>query len=168
MFKSKSKRVLFCGVFALLLVGFAFAQTKEIVFVDAEKVAENSSDVKEARAELEAEYNKKAELIQSLEEEIRSLRDNYEARRLTYSESAKKEAEENINRKMSEYKRIVEESQASLTKKQDELLEPILEKMKKISIEKGYFAVFDITTGKILYFDENHDVTMPMIEALNK
>lgn len=153
----------------LLIISIPFlAQEGKIVYVDAELIAEDSKDVQNAREQLEIEYSQKAELVKALENEIKQMRTEYEARKLTYSESAKRDAEEEINRKMTDYKNLVEEAQTSLTKRQGELLEPILEKMKVVALKNGYSAIIDVSTGKVLYFDKKYDVTSSMIKELNK
>ncbi len=156
-------------LFAVSIFAFTqvFAQSN-IAYINTETIAENSDYVAKARTLLEAEYREKAEEVKVLEDEIRQMRDNFEARKLTYTEAAKQDAQEAINRKLNDYKILVESSQSTLSKRQNELLEPILEKIKEVAIKKGYSAVFDISSGKILYVDPKLDKTQTMLEELNK
>ena len=59
-------------------------------------------------------------------------------------------------------------AQQDLQKKEQELLQPIIEKAKnaiqKVAKEKGYSYVFDTSVGALLYWPENSDDILPLVK----
>lgn len=63
-----------------------------------------------------------------------------------------------------------QDMQTKLMSKQEELLKPILDRVneviKEISKTDGYTLVFDLSSGAILFADENSDITKKVMEKL--
>ncbi len=69
-----------------------------------------------------------------------------------------------LEKRISEFQQT---AQADLQKKEQELLQPVIDKAKKaitdVAIENGYTEIDDTSLGVVLYFDEKYDI-MPLVK----
>ncbi len=151
-----------CVASSLLL-----ADGPRIVTINTAEIAEKSDEIIKAREAFQRDYKRQTAKIESLEQEIKELQANYQSKAKTASDADIQKMEEQLQRKMSDYRALSDKVQKKLTKKQEELLQPILEKVDKIAKANGYDIVFDVVSGKIVFSSEKYDVTQKMLEELN-
>ncbi len=69
-----------------------------------------------------------------------------------------------LEKRIGEFQQTAE---ADLQKKEQELLQPIIDKAKKaindVAIENGYSEITDTSLGVVLYFDEKYDI-LPLVK----
>ncbi len=158
---------IFLVAFFCVTVSFLLADGPKIVTINTAEIAEKSDEIIKAREAFQRDYKRQTAKIESLEQEIKDLQTKYQGDAKTASEADIQKMEEELQRKMSDYRALSDKVQKKLTKKQEELLQPILDKVDKIAKENGYDIVFDVVSGKIVFSSEKYDVTQKMLEKLN-
>jgi outer membrane protein len=115
------------------------------------KELQNQSDI------LVAEYQKKT--------------DEYQALPPTTSDILKKDKETEIVQLEQRIKKFQEDAQGEVSKKQAELLEPIMKKLqdviKEVAKEKGYDYILDTSTGSVVFQNEAYDISSFVKKKLN-
>lgn len=160
------KKVLLVTLFSVA-AAFLLADGPKIVTINTAEIAEKSEEIIKAREVFQRDYQRQAKKIESLENELKALQAKYQKQASTASQSELQKMEEEMQRKMSNYRALSEKVQKTLAKKQEELLKPILDKVDKIAAQNGYDIVFDVVSGKVVYSSEKYDVTQKMLEELN-
>ena len=170
------KRIIMLTVLSLLLTtSFLVAQTLRIAYIDTDRIMVESRDTQEAQSIFMQERESWERELTRIEEEIQRLQSEYEARRLTLTESGKAQAEERIQNKIRERRQYIESifgENGLAMQRNAELLEPIMDKLRdsieKVAIENNYSIIFDAVGGGILYAKPNLDITDLIIDDLNR
>ncbi len=151
-----------------------FAQTTRIAYIDLERIMMGSSDTREAQSIFMQEYESWERELARMEDEIERLQSEYEARKLTLTESGREQAEQRIQDKIRERRQYIDNifGEGGLAMQRNaELLEPIMDKLRdsieKIAIEHNYSIILDAEGGGILYATPNLDVTDLVLEDLD-
>jgi len=100
------------------------------------------------------------------------LRADFEKQAAIISPEAKKAKEEELERLLRDYQRIVADSQAEVKKKEGELTGEILkdlrEMINKIAQEEGYTLILEHAEGLVLYSNKSLDLTDKVIKRYNE
>lgn len=164
-------------VLVLLVLSFSLlmAESSKIAYIDSEKIMKLSKDTQEAQKSFETDSKKWQEQVKKIDEEVQRLESEFEARKLTLTETGKKEAADKIAAKREEGKKLVQDifgENGLAAKRNAELLQPILKKMQgvieKIALEDGYDVVFDASSSGILYAKPRLEITDRVLEEMNK
>lgn len=168
------KFILILTLAAALVTGL-FAEGIKIAYIDTDRVMAVSTDTQEAQQTLMAERTKWETEINEMDMEIQALMTDYEQKKLVLTEQGKIEAEAKITELTQTRQARVQElfgDQGTFMQKQNELLEPILTKLKaiidRVSVEQNYTIVLDAASGGILYAKSSLDITDMIIDEMNK
>jgi outer membrane protein len=157
----------------LLLMGFLLnANAQKYGYVTSGALLEKMPEMEQMRSNLEAyqsQLQKKGEQMfkdfQAKQTDAASKKERGElapVQEQKILEELQKQQEELVN--------FEQEMQDMLLSRQDELLKPILERVndaiKDVSKEEGFTMVFDMSSGAILFTDENLDITAKVKEKL--
>ncbi|MBW6515874.1 MAG: OmpH family outer membrane protein [Candidatus Cloacimonetes bacterium] len=170
------KRIIITTLLSLLLsTTLLVAQTIKIAYIDTDRIMYESLDTQEAQSIFMAERESWERELTRIEDEIERLQSDYEARKLTLTESGKAQAEERIQEKIRERRQYIESifGEGGLAMQRNaELLEPIMDKLRdsieKFALEENYSIIFDAVGGGILYAKPNLDITDLIIQDLNR
>jgi outer membrane protein len=150
------------------------AQSLKVGYLDTERIMLESKDTQEAQILFKNEQAVWEKEAMAIDEEYKRLQSNYEARKLTLTESGKAKALEEIEAKAKERKQYLERifgENGVAVQRNSELLEPIMVKLKdtieKIAIDENYAIIFDAVGGGILYARPNLDITDLVIKDMN-
>lgn len=156
----------------MICLGASFSQADtKIGLVDMQKAVQATAAGKKAKTELEAEFQKKKKELEKKEADLKKMGEDLEKKKSILSEEilAKKQSE--FQEEMMKYREAAGKSQAELQKKDRELTQPILDKMKKviekISKEKGYSMVLE-NSPMVLFSVPENDLTDAVIKAFEK
>ena len=160
-------------VFSLILINDIYSQKAEklikIGAVDLQKVFDKSPGKKIAEEALEKKRKNFEKEKEGKEKEIKTLKDKYENRKLTLSESEREKEELVITKKMRELQDYIESSNQKLEEEENKLLEPLIDDIKDViravSIKYGYDIILDKSTY-ILFIDKEYEITSEVIEEL--
>lgn len=154
----------------LLGASTVYAQAK-IGIVDLQKAIQATAAGKKAKTELEAEVEKKKKDIQKREGDLKKMQEDLEKKKGLLSDEVFQKRQAEFQDEMLKYREAFGKSQADLQKRERDLTQPILEKMKKavdkLAKEKGLTLIIE-NTPMILFADGSVDITNEVIKAFEK
>ncbi len=138
--------------------------------VDMQAVITQSAKGQKARAQLQAETEAKQKDMNGREEEVRKLQADLERQKAVLSPAALREKEEGIQRRVREIRRLAEDGNRDLQKREAELVgeiqRDVLQVVTEYGKEKGYSLVLERSAG-VWYVGERADVTKDIIDRFN-
>jgi len=148
------------------------ADALKIGYVDL-RVALNESEAgKKAKTELESLIRTRQGAIEEKGKGIEKLKGEIEKQASVLSAEAKKAKEDEMDRLMRDYQRLVQDSQAEVKKKENELTGTILKELRevinRIGQEEGYSLILENVEGIILYSRKDLDITEKVIKMYNE
>ena len=158
----------------IFVVGLS-GQAIKLAFIDSSRIMAESGDTREVQRVFLQEKETWDSQIDNLTEEVRRLETELETRRLTLTETGKREAEERIITKMRERQQLIEQlygENGVAAQKETELLAPIMAKIRtiidRIAEEEDYSMIFDWATSGLIYAKDSIDITAQVIAEMNK
>ncbi|MBI4391698.1 MAG: OmpH family outer membrane protein [candidate division NC10 bacterium] len=164
------------GLVALAVLGTAGGAAGQdtalkLGFVDVQKVLNESGRGKEAKGKLEKERDAKQQEIRAREEEIKKLEADLQKQSPVLSEAARKERREAITHKIRDLRRVFEDSNRDLQKRETELLNEILREIRRVIVAYGkehqYTLILEAQSG-IIYASQGADLTDEILADFNK
>ncbi|RLA99964.1 MAG: hypothetical protein DRG37_03610 [Deltaproteobacteria bacterium] len=162
--------------FAVLLVGllssFSQAQELKIVYVDGQRIVNESLAGKAAIKKLESLKAAKQAEIDKREKALTRLREKLSATSLAMSDEAKAKQQAEYQRQMKDLNRFIKDAQDDLHAKYQELLEPIRKDLDDIINSYGkehhLDLILDIRQTGIVYASDRIDITDKILAIYNK
>jgi outer membrane protein len=138
-------------------------------FVDIQRVLARSSAGVAAREQLEKEKAAKQRQVEAQRGDIEKLRDELEKKGQLLSVDARKEKQEQLERKVRDARRLVDDLQGTLQKKEEALLAKVLQDVsgliQKVSKDRGFGLVLERQRSSILYATPESDLTDDVLRA---
>ena len=165
----------FISIAALMIVvalagQSAKAQSLKFGHINSDELIQSMPEYDSATVKLEKYRKELVNALELMQVEYNTKTDAYQKESKTLSDVVKQTKEQEI---MDMQKRIQDfqtNAQTQLQNKQTEVFQPIYTKVDKaikdIGKENGFFYVFDIAKGALLYFDEAKSVNvMPLVKT---
>jgi outer membrane protein len=168
------KKVMSLLLFILLCmpVSLLAVDTLKIGCIDFQKVLNESDAGKKAKADLELLVKSKQSTIDEKGKTIEKMKGDLEKQTSVLSADAKKSKEEELEKMLREYQRLVQDSQTEVKKKELELTDAIIKDMRqiveKIGEEQGYTLIIERAGGMVLYSKKDIDLTDAVIKKYNQ
>ena len=172
------KLVVMCLGASLAILGrpvSALAQDVKIGYIDSIKIFAENKETQDAERVYRQDVQQWEAQKQRMEQEIARMGEELNAQSPMLSEEKKQERRLEMNRKMDEYKRFMEETfgdNGLAAKRNKELTQPIVDKINKIieqiAIEQKYSMVFDVANANVVYADKKLDLTDLVLTRLNQ
>jgi outer membrane protein len=147
----------------------AQAPTK-IGYIDTRRVLQEAPGAQEARATMEREMQGWQQQLQAMDDSLRTMMTDYQQRSLVMSADAKQKREQEIIEKQQGFEQRAQELQTQAGRRQQELMEPIMQRVEGIISEvrqaEGFAMVFDVASEAIVSADPVLDLTNKVIERL--
>ena len=168
---------MFLGAAMALLGGAesALAQEIKIGYIDSIKIFAENKETQDAERVYRQDVQQWEAQKQRMEQEIARMGEELNAQSPMLSEEKKQERRLEMNRKMDEYKRFMEETfgdNGLAAKRNKELTQPIVDKINRIieqiAIEQKYTMVFDVAQANVVYADKKLDLTDLVLTRLNQ
>ncbi len=154
----------------ILSAGIVKAELK-IAIVSMQKAIQGSAAGKKAKAELEADFEKKKKELQKKEADLKKMSEDLERKKSVMSDDAFQKKQADFQEEMMKFRQVVGSNQMEIQKKEQDLTAPIIDKMKKvidkIAKDKGYSLVIE-NTAMVLYHDGKLDITDDVLKAFEK
>jgi len=155
---------------AMLMPVALHAETIKFGSIDVQKVLNESESGKKAKNDLEGLIKSKQSTIDEKGKAIEKLKADIEKQASVLSSDARKTKEEELEKSIREYQRLVQDSQAEIKKKEADLTESILKEIKDL-VEKtgeaeGYALILE--KGMILYSSKGIDITDAILKKYNE
>ncbi len=139
---------------------------------DMQKAVRTVKDGKNASATLKKELELKTKQLQKKEAKIKKEIENFKKRSLVMDPKARQKKEEEIRMKVMALQQEGQGLQNELQKKELTLLNPILEKLRKItkqfSKKNGFSIVINNVQNSVVYFEKTYDITNKVIKMYDK
>ena len=159
------KKTLFSIVSLLILNLFAFSQAK-IGVVNSDKIMQESKRGKQALAKLDNMNKSKQDKIQSLQNEIVTLRKELGSPAL--NDNTRQNKSQQLEDKQITLQRLVNDTKTEMQREmQNELLavnNDIMPIIQQIGKSKGFTLILDLNGSGVLYFDNSIDITADVIK----
>lgn len=166
----KTYKFFYLSLLISALSSSAFAQSSKVAVIDIQKVIASSDQGKNAKSDFEGSLKKAQTEIDSKKLEYQELRKKYEIQKDTLTGKAKQEKEDTLIAKEKELKKLFKESEDSLRARESEVINSLIEKVKKIvaqlAKDKGYDIVIEQSQG-VLYSTDSINITDKVIEKIN-
>lgn len=160
---------LFC-VFLLLPYTSFGADTGKIAVVDVQKVLNDSAAGKKAKVDLEALIQSKQAYIDEQGKTIEKMKTDIDKQASVLSPEARQTKEDELEKFIREYQRLVQDSQTEVKKKEGELTGTILKEVNdlviKIGEKEGYSIILE--RGMVLYANKDMDITDKVIKEYDE
>jgi len=159
---------------ATLMIGSAASAEFKLAYVDVQKAIEKTSMGKKAKEEMKKEADKKNKELEKKKSDVDKMREDIEKKRSVLAEEAFAKRASELQEEMQRFNQIAAKAQAELQKKEAELLEPIVKKMKvvieKLAKEKSISMVIQSNQNAqiVLYAATEFDLTDDLVKAFDK
>ncbi len=138
-------------------------------FVDIQRVLARSAAGVAAREQLEKEKAAMQKQVDAHRVELEKLRDELEKKGQLLSTDARREKQDVLERKVRDARRLVDDLQSTLQKKEEAMLAKVLQDVsgliQKVGKEKGYSIVLERQRSSVLYATADVDLTDEIIHA---
>ena len=151
----------------------ALAEVK-VGFVDLQKAIEGTSTGKKARAELEKEFKAKKKDLEKKEKDLKKMTEDFEKKKLVLSDDVKRRKEVELQQEILKFRKLVQESELNIRKREQELTKPIVEKLQKAvaQVAKEMKVGMVLNQNKnfrtVLWASEEVDLTSAVIKKYEK
>ena len=173
----KNKLIILAMVACAIVVGTAvssLAQDIKIGYIDSIKIFAEYSETQEAERIYRQEVDVWTAEKNRREQEIVRLREELQAQSLMLSEEKKQEKRLDLEKKMGDYERFMQETFGDTglaAQRNKELTQPIIDKINLIledmAKERGLLLVFDVANADVVYADKTLDLSQAVLDKLN-
>jgi outer membrane protein len=159
---------------ALLVLGFVQSTdaASKVGFVDVQKVLVRSVAGAAAREQLEREKAAMQKEVDGRRTDVEKLRDELEKKGLVLSADAKREKEEAFQRRVRDLRRLTEDYQKELERKEQALTARILQDLtgliERYGKDRGYLLIIEKRGASVIYGDAEADVTEEIIKVYDQ
>lgn len=157
---------------AVLMTGMLVQAESKVGYVDVQKAVQATSAGKKAKESLDAEFQKRKGSLDKRKADIEKMGQDLEKKKSVLSEEVLNKKQMELQEEMMKFQKTVGENQLEIQKKQEELVKPILVKMKgiieKVAQEKGFTIVIENKEQTVLYAAKDADLTDDVVKAFEK
>jgi outer membrane protein len=158
-----------------LLSGSSEAQapaSTRIGFVDIQRVIVRSAQGVAAREQLEKEKAGMQREMDAKRQELEKLREELDKKGALLTGEARREREEQLERRRRDATRLADDFQRELGRKEQQLLVKVQQELvgviEKVGKQKGYYMIVERRGAGVLYFAPEADLTDEVIRAYDQ
>lgn len=159
-------------VLSLFVAAQAYAENIKIGSVDLIKALNESDAGKKAKADLESLIKTKQAVLDEKGKSIEKMKSEIEKQSSVLSAEARKSKEDELEKVLRDYQRLVSDSQSEIKKREGEFTNEIIKDLRaiieKIGNEEGYTIILEGSAGQILYAKKELDLTELVIKKHNE
>ncbi len=148
------------------------AATSRIAFIDVQRVLARSAAGVAAREQLEREKTAMQKEMDGKRQELEKLRDELEKKGPLMSVDARREKQEQFDRKRRDAARLADDLQKELEKKEQQLLQRVLQEIsgiiERFGKERGYHLIVERRGAVVLYAAAEADLTDEIIRVYDQ
>ena len=170
------KRIIIHTVFmviaSLMIVPDAISQNNKIGYVDLERIRQTYKGFKDAQSQFQKSVKDSQDKVRMMEEEVATMKQRYEARKMMLTDTKRQEDERLIIQKEQEMLQYIQMQQQELAQKEMALTRPLTEKIlgvvESIATSENFTYIMDAST--LIYIDpvRASDLTGLILEELAK
>jgi outer membrane protein len=144
----------------------------KIGYIDVQRVLARSAAGVAAREQLEKERAGIQKDMDGRRQELEKLRDEIEKKGALMTADARREKQEQFERKRRDAARAADDYQKELEKKEGQLLQKVLQEVggviEKVGKEKNYYMIVEKRNAGVLYATTDADLTDEVIRAYDR
>jgi outer membrane protein len=148
------------------------AAATRIGYVDVQRVIVRSVAGVAARDQLEKDKVAMQKDVDNRKVEVDKLREEMEKKGLVLSAESRREKEETLQRKVRDLRRLAEDLEKELQKKEQAATQKILQELtgiiEKMGKERGFLLIVERRSGGVIYGDPEGDVTDEVIKLYDQ
>src|SRR5215218_1616332 len=149
----------------------AQAQGVKVAYVQTSVLLEQAPGRADAEAQFEKETGTYRDQIKRMSDSLNAMVSSFEQRQASLAAAAREAQAKNISAKQQEYQRRTQELEQKAQGRQNELVQPILDKIKAaiedVRVEGGYAMIFNADQGSpIVAVDKSLNVTDRVLTRL--
>ena len=148
------------------------ASSLKIGYIDVQRVLARSAAGVAAREQLEKERAGIQKEMDGRRQELEKLRDEIEKKGPLMTADARREKQEQFDRKRRDAARAADDYQKELEKREATLLQKVLQEMggviERVGKEKNYFMIVEKRNAGVLYATADADLTDEVIRAYDR
>ncbi|MBW1982965.1 MAG: OmpH family outer membrane protein [Deltaproteobacteria bacterium] len=159
----------------LLFYGVGIASAAEVVklgYFDMQTIIERSEIGKQGAEKFQQQKEKVRQELSGKLKEIKALDEEFKKKEQIWSAEVKKQKAQEIMAKRMEYDRLAYDANRQLDKLQQELLNPIRDKIfdiiTRIGKEEGYTMIWEMRRAGLAYAPASLELTDRIIKELNE
>ncbi len=163
---------------ALAIIGFnsfSYSQEGKLGYIDSMRLRAEYKEFEDAQAQFDKDVVRWEAQADTMRKETDSLQADLDKKGLLYSETTKKEKENQLESLKIKYQKFVNDTfgpGGTAETRNAQLTKPIIDKinqvLEKIAIENNYAMIFDSVNGNIAYANKALDLTDQVLEELKK
>ena len=141
--------------------------------INAQEVMSQMPEFIKARGEMEAKAKQMENDLKAMQDELQRKSQEYDKNKSTMNATKQQETEAELNTLYQKYQQALQDNQQTLSKEQQEKMQPITTKLvnaiKEVGKTGGYVYIMDVSSG-IPYISDtlSNDVTAEVKTQLNK
>jgi outer membrane protein len=160
------------GFLLLFSASSLYAENLKIGIFDIQKIMKESKVVQGYRNQMLQEVESKKKILSGKQESTRQIEKRLKDESQTLSSAERKSLEEKLTTEIKELRRMNEDIEAELRKRDSELTRKafleIQEIVKKIADKEGYTIVFEKNSAGIVHLKSSVDITSKVINMYDK
>jgi len=149
----------------------ASAADFKVGIVDLQRALNESSSGKKAKDQFKGEFEKMQNGLKSEKDSLDRLKEDLDKKSAVLSDDQKKAKMEDFERRRRDLRRKLEDSDAELRKKDQELTGSILKDLavviQEIGEREGYTVILENSSSSVLYGSKSIDITDSVIKAFD-
>jgi len=146
----------------------ALAEVK-IGYIDMQKAIQETAAGKKAKKDLEDEFNKKKKDLEKKEADIKKMHEDFEKRSMAMNEDARMKKQNEIRTEMGKYQETAAKAQMEIQKKERDLTQPIVTKLRSIlediAKKEDFTVVLEKSENSVMWAKKEIDLTDRLIKA---
>ncbi len=150
----------------------AVDENARIGTVDMQKALQTVEAGKNAKLQLEKEFNAKKKTLQAEEAKIKKMHEEFQKQSLVMNEEARAKKQQEIQKILMGFQEMTARSQQEIQMKEQDLTKPIITKIRNLVTDlakkKGYTIVLEKNENMVLFSQEKDDLTTEVIALYNK
>jgi outer membrane protein len=159
-------------VLSLFVAAQAYAENIKIGSVDLIKALNESDAGKKAKTDLESLIRTKQAALDEKGKSIEKMKSEIEKQSSVLSAEARKSKEDELDKAVRDYQRLVSDSQSEIKKKEGEFTNNIIKELRaiivKMGTDEGYTVILEGSDAQILYAKKEIDLTELVIKKHNE
>ncbi len=168
----RTMAALAAGALMLAVGGRAEAAATRIGYVDLQRVIVRSTAGVAAREQLEKDKVTMQKDVDSRRVEVEKLRDELEKKGLVLAADARREKEETLQRKVRDLRRLAEDLEKELQRKEQMATQKILQELttvvERVGKERGFLLIVERRAAGVIYADSEADMTDEIIKVYDQ
>jgi outer membrane protein len=145
------------------------AAGSRVAILDVQRVLARSAAGVSAREQLEKDRGAMQKQADGQRSELEKMKDELDKKGQLLSPEARREKQEALERKARDFRRLIDDLQATLQKREEALVSKVLQDLsglvQKVGKDKGFSLILERSKAGVLYATTDSDVTDDVLKA---